>query len=51
MKNYKIQNILKGVFILPIVLLLALPLLWLFNDMTIKETTKDLFKGFWRVEE
>jgi len=51
MKNYKLQNTLKALFIFPIVLLIVLPLLWLFDDMTLKDTYKDLFKEFWRFKK
>jgi hypothetical protein len=51
MKNYKLQNVLKTIFIFPIVFFIALPLLWIFNDMGIKETWKDLFKDFWRFKK
>jgi len=48
MKNHKLQNTLKALIIYPIILLLALPIVWILNDMSFKESYKDVFKGFWR---
>lgn len=47
MKNIKLQNFLKAIFIYPI-LLLAVLLIFLINDMTIKETYEDVTRGFFR---
>lgn len=48
MKNKQLQNTLKAIFIYPICLFIALPIIYLFNDMDIKETYKDIFKGFFK---
>lgn len=48
MKNHKVQNVLKAVFILPIVLVMVFPWFYLYNDLTLKETWDDMFKDFWR---
>jgi len=46
MKNKVIRNVLRGLFICP-VLLIAIPIYYLFNNMTILETFNDIFKDFW----